>query len=96
MKFTKVLTALIVILASQIAQADNDVKEGGKLYRTHCAACHGTSGGMDMSKRVAPHRSQDALHRRLSRQEVICCCCSKLGRKAGRKQDLDARCDTQF
>jgi len=54
MKFTKVLTVLIVILASQAAQADNDVKKGEKLYKTYCSACHGAAGGMDMSKRVAP------------------------------------------
>ena len=54
MKFTKIFTALIFILASQAAQADNDVEQGEKLYKTYCSACHGATGGMDMSKRVAP------------------------------------------
>ena len=54
MKLTKIFTTLIFILASQVAQAGNDVKQGGKLYKTYCSACHGASGGMDMSKRVAP------------------------------------------
>ena len=44
MKFTNVLTALTFVFASQIVQAGNDVKEGGKLYKTYCAACHGTEG----------------------------------------------------
>lgn len=54
MKFTKIFTALIFILTSQAAQADNDVEQGEKLYKTYCLACHGNTGGMDMSKRVAP------------------------------------------
>ena len=54
MKFTKIFTALIFILTSQAVQANNDVEQGGKLYKTYCSACHGATGGMDMSKRVAP------------------------------------------
>ena len=54
MKFIKIFTALIFILTSQAAQADNDVEQGEKLYKTYCSACHGNTGGMDMSKRVAP------------------------------------------
>lgn len=41
---------------SQLALATNtgDEKEGEQLYKTHCSACHGNTGGMDMSKRLAP------------------------------------------
>ena len=35
------------------AEADV-VKEGEVLYKTHCSACHGNTGGMDMNKRLAP------------------------------------------
>ncbi len=43
------------LLLSQVAFADNNkYKEGEKLYKTNCAVCHGTTGGMDMGKRVAP------------------------------------------
>ncbi len=54
MKFTKIFTVLIFILTSQAVQANNDVEQGGKLYKTYCSACHGATGGMDMNKRVAP------------------------------------------
>ena len=34
---------------------ESDVdKEGEQLYITHCSACHGSTGGMDMSKRLGP------------------------------------------
>ena len=54
MKFSKIFTALIFILTSQTAQANNDVEQGAQLYKTYCSACHGATGGMDMNKRVAP------------------------------------------
>jgi len=54
MKSIKIFTALIFILTSQSAQADNDMEQGAQLYKTYCSACHGSQGGMDMSKRVAP------------------------------------------
>ena len=37
-----------------LANESDVVKEGGQLYITHCSACHGSTGGMDMSKRLAP------------------------------------------
>jgi mono/diheme cytochrome c family protein len=54
MKFPKIFIALIFIIASQAVQANNDIEQGGQLYKTYCSACHGATGGMDMSKRVAP------------------------------------------
>ena len=53
----KLLSRLLVILlaaTSLTAVADSDVEQGAKLYKTYCSACHGVTGGMDMSKRVAP------------------------------------------
>ena len=45
---------LVLILLPQVVLAGNSVEEGEKLYKTYCSACHGVTGGMDMSKRVAP------------------------------------------
>lgn len=54
MKTILFLLVLDFMLTSQAVQANSDVDEGKKLYKTYCAACHGATGGMDMSKRVAP------------------------------------------
>ena len=55
MKITPALLSLIVFLFSQPAMAvDADLDEGKRLYNNFCAACHGATGGMDMSKRLAP------------------------------------------
>jgi len=55
MKLTKTLTAIALAVLSHNAMAsDDDHGEGEKLYKTHCAACHGATGGMDMNKRIAP------------------------------------------
>jgi len=43
-----------LIFLPQVVLAGNDAEQGEKLYKTYCSACHGTTGGMDMSKRVAP------------------------------------------
>jgi len=47
---TAVLT--LSVLSSNIAMANSD--NGKQLFNKHCASCHGLSGGMDMSKRLAP------------------------------------------
>ncbi len=54
MKIIQSFLVLALSLVSHAVQADDDVAEGGQLYKTYCSACHGTEGGMDMSKRVAP------------------------------------------
>ena len=54
MKITQSFLVLTFIFAFQTVQASNDIEEGGQLYKTYCSACHGATGGMDMSKRVAP------------------------------------------
>jgi len=58
MKTIKQLVTLLSIstaLLSQSAFASSDVNETGeKLFKTYCSACHGATGGMDMSKRIAP------------------------------------------
>ncbi len=50
----KSILLLTLIFLSQAVLAGNDIEQGEKLYRTYCSACHGATGGMDMSKRVAP------------------------------------------
>lgn len=54
--FTPIIPIIIPItlLFSSQAVIANEVGEGEKLYKTHCTACHGATGGMDMSKRIAP------------------------------------------
>jgi len=54
MKIIQSFLLLSFIFTSPLAQANNDVAEGGQLYKTYCSSCHGANGGMDMSKRVAP------------------------------------------
>ncbi len=49
----KAATGLLMVFSSFIlAQEPNN--QGENLYQTHCSACHGVNGGMDMSKRIAP------------------------------------------
>jgi Spy/CpxP family protein refolding chaperone len=64
MKIIKPLFIAISILLSPAIFADNDSHESGeKLFKTHCAACHGANvGGMDMSKRIAPPIAAVRLH----------------------------------
>ena len=55
MKLTKTLSAIALALLSYNAFASNDENdEGEKLYQAQCASCHGATGGMDISKRIAP------------------------------------------
>lgn len=56
MVFKQPYILLCFCLLSPFALAnESDVdKEGEQLYKTHCSACHGSTGGMDMSKRLAP------------------------------------------
>jgi mono/diheme cytochrome c family protein len=50
----KSILLLVFIFLPQVLLAANDTDQGEKLYKTYCSACHGATGGMDMSKRVAP------------------------------------------
>ncbi len=54
---------LSMLLSSTAFATDNPYEEGEKLFKTHCAACHGANvGGMDMSKRIAPPIAAVRLH----------------------------------
>jgi len=51
------------LLFSQASFASDDKHEAGeKLYKTNCESCHGATGGMDMSKRLAPPIAAVRLH----------------------------------
>ncbi|MCW8899938.1 MAG: cytochrome c [Gammaproteobacteria bacterium] len=62
MKIISFISLLSFILLSTTAAANNEHKEGIKLYVKHCISCHGTEGGMDMSKRVAPPAFAVKMH----------------------------------
>lgn len=50
-------TILLIVslgLSFQGLKAEERAEEGKQLFANYCAACHGVSGGMDMSKRLAP------------------------------------------
>ena len=55
--------AISILLSSGVFAEDNSQEAGKKLFKTHCAACHGANvGGMDMSKRIAPPIVAVRLH----------------------------------
>ncbi len=60
----KIKTIFIsTLLLSQVAFADtNKYEEGEKLYKTNCAVCHGSTGGMDETKRIAPPIAAVRMH----------------------------------
>ncbi|MCW8830492.1 MAG: cytochrome c [Gammaproteobacteria bacterium] len=62
MNITQQFSALVIFLISQSILASNLHKDGEKLYKSHCSSCHGATGGMDMSKRIAPPIAGVRLH----------------------------------
>ena len=63
MKIIRPILFATTILLSQHAFADNDKHEiGEKLYQSNCAVCHGNTGGMDMTKRIAPPIAAVRMH----------------------------------
>jgi len=63
-KNVKPLLLITSLLLSQASFASDDKYEAGeKLFKTHCASCHGANvGGMDMNKRIAPPIAAVRLH----------------------------------
>ena len=49
----KIISSIIILFLSQTLIADEHSK-GQQLFNKNCASCHGSAGGMDMNKRVAP------------------------------------------
>ena len=41
------IVGLIGVLATQVVAAGADIRNGGAIYATHCARCHGASGRAD-------------------------------------------------
>ena len=64
MKLIKPVLITTSILLSSISFASNsEHEEGEKLFKTHCASCHGAeAGNMDLSKRVAPPIAAVRMH----------------------------------
>lgn len=63
MKTTHTFLTLATFLISPITMAsDATIEQGKQLYKTHCSACHGATGGMDMNKRLAPPIAGVKLH----------------------------------
>jgi len=54
MKSIKSVLVIASVLAAPMAFGNSDVEAGRQLYEKNCAVCHGATGGMDMSKRLAP------------------------------------------
>jgi len=54
MKVRQVFYVFFFIVFSHIVMASEDKNIGKQLYKTHCESCHGITGGMNMSQRVAP------------------------------------------
>lgn len=58
---TLLITATLFLSHSTFA-SDNKHEAGEKLYQTNCAVCHGSTGGMDLSKRIAPPIAAVRMH----------------------------------
>lgn len=61
MKTIKPYLFLASLLSSPLSFA-SEYKEGEELYKANCAVCHGSTGGMDMRKRLAPPIAAVRLH----------------------------------
>ncbi len=59
---TKSLSLLAFTLLPHVVLANSDVAQGEQLYKNNCASCHGLTGGMNMSQRVAPPIAAVRLH----------------------------------
>ena len=54
MKIFSLFTLLVGMLLTLTVNAHENHKTGQQLYQKNCAICHGVTGGMVMSKRIAP------------------------------------------
>lgn len=54
MKMFKLTVLFVGMYMSHAALASDDITAGKQLFEQNCAVCHGATGGMDMSKRLAP------------------------------------------
>lgn len=54
MRSIKSMLVIAGLLATPVVFGGSDVEAGRQLYEKNCAECHGDTGGMDMSKRLAP------------------------------------------
>ncbi len=61
MKRVQIILGMSLLIFSQTNFAE-DSKTGAELYKQNCAVCHGSTGGMDMQKRVAPPIAAVRMH----------------------------------
>jgi mono/diheme cytochrome c family protein len=62
MRNSQYILFLVCIFSLLSAFASDNNIDGEQLYKSHCASCHGTAGGMDMSKRIAPPIAAVRMH----------------------------------
>ncbi len=57
MRILQLTIASIILFWAQTIYGFDEINQdnsGAQLYKTYCEVCHGTTGGMDMNKRLAP------------------------------------------
>jgi len=54
MKYVKPLLLTVGVLVSSATFAGDDISAGRQLFEQKCAVCHGSNGGMEMERRLAP------------------------------------------
>ena len=63
MKTLKPYLIVASLFLTQLSFASDDKhEEGEKLFKANCDVCHGSTGGMDMSKRLAPPVAAVRMH----------------------------------
>ena len=55
------MASIIFFTTNSFAGTDK-YEEGEKLYKANCIACHGSTGGMDLKKRIAPPIAAVRMH----------------------------------
>jgi hypothetical protein len=61
MKMVKIISAVSLLVVTQANFAEEN-KAGAELYKQNCSVCHGSTGGMDMQKRIAPPIAAVRMH----------------------------------
>ncbi|ORU91591.1 MAG: hypothetical protein A6F70_00505 [Cycloclasticus sp. symbiont of Bathymodiolus heckerae] len=62
MRSLKSILFIAGFLASSLVFANDKVEAGRQLFEQNCAVCHGGTGGMNMSKRLAPPMMGVRMH----------------------------------
>ncbi len=62
MKNSQPYLLFVCMVLSLGAFASDNTNDSEQLYKTHCSSCHGNTGGMNMSKRIAPPIAAVRMH----------------------------------